>query len=461
MKKKTKRKKYAVGTKVNNYIETPNQALAEHNLNLDKSFIEAESNPVLGVLEMLGKASMGVGTNMLLSSLGGVPEQDLGMLSKGKSDMQSNFKLPNLMKSLENNPVLYAALGGKVPGVPVEIEGDEVGEMPNGKVFESKGPSHEQGGIDITLPEGTEMYSKRIKVDGVSMADRKKKRKKKEVTLEELMAKDKSDVLLKNSLSRTKSNNAKIDEADKKIQETVKSILEPQPTAEHKWGDIVKNLVGNAPDILGYIGTGISTFGPMQNTKNMRSGDTPNINPFENFGDDALKTNEDMMSLLGTQKDEANQQISRSSASNTRKGRNSARGVNQMRAMDLANSMQDKIAKSGVETNYAQQLMQLFGQKSQLENQQDQMQMKGEGIRDANDRADRDAFFSQLSKDISNKGAGLQSFAKSLNKQGTNKETLAMIEKMKQSGINTATIQAMLEAFGSVPYVNPKMTKKK
>jgi len=427
------------------------------------------------------------------------------------------------------------AMGGQVPNVPVEIEGNEVGQMPNGKVFEAKGPSHEEGGIDIELPEGTEMYSKRIKVDGVSMANRKKKRKKKEVTLEELLSKNKTDALLNNTFKRTKANNKKVDEADRKIQEFVKAQLEPQPKqkyalgtdikkfgeeldlgmfenmfgkykdfsqpfiapkfdtsmpkgkndyglpdlstnpflgdnnsfsgVEDKEGDSNSNLTSilknmNPADILGYLGTGISTFGPMQNTKNMRAGDTPNINPFLNFGNDALAALEQSKDAVNVQKDNAMSDINLSSASQTKRNRNSARGINQMRAMDLATSMQDKNAKAAVNANTAKLLMSLFGQQAGLENQQDQMVMQGEQMRDANDRADRDAFFSQLSKDIANKGAGLQSLGKNLNKEKTNAETLAMIEKMKAANIDAATIQAVLEAVYGLPGTNPKLVKK-
>ena len=69
------------------------------------------------------------------------------------------------------------ATGGRVSGIPVEVEGDEVGETPDGQLLDFNGPSHENGGIETTLPEGTEIYSKRIKIGGESMADRKEEEK--------------------------------------------------------------------------------------------------------------------------------------------------------------------------------------------------------------------------------------------------------------------------------------------
>src|SRR5690606_38310385 len=94
--------------------------------------------------------------------------------------------------------------GGEVPGVPVEVEGEEVAHTPEGLLMEFFGPKHEQGGVPVSLPAGTEVYSDRIKVDGVTMADRKKKREKKTISLEALLEKNATDSLIKNATSRTK-----------------------------------------------------------------------------------------------------------------------------------------------------------------------------------------------------------------------------------------------------------------
>ena len=79
------------------------------------------------------------------------------------------------------------AMGGVVTNVPVEVEGQEVGETPSGQMIDFKGPSHEQGGIDVKLPKGTEIFSKRIKVGGKTMAERKKEREKRVLSLEKLL----------------------------------------------------------------------------------------------------------------------------------------------------------------------------------------------------------------------------------------------------------------------------------
>jgi hypothetical protein len=470
-----KKRKYASGTKVKNYIETPNQALSKNALDMDISMIEGMTDPMSNILGMLGNAGMQVGTSMLGSKVPGIG----GQLIKGASPFLQNLA--------------QMAFGGSVPSVPVEIEGNEVGEMPNGKVFEAKGPSHENGGIDVSLPEGTEMYSKRIKVDGVSMADRKKKRNKRQVSLEELLNKNATDKLLKNSLERTIETNTTEEEADTKIQETVKSLLDSENQdfaygggvknlPKYALGDTVKpldltglmkgfdmsslnslqtqdiiappimsgakptfsNILGgsntesnvNIGDALGMAGTAFSTFAPMQNTKNMRAGDTPNINAFEGFGNDALAALESSKEQVQGQTANALKDVNLSSASQTRKNRNSARGINQMRALDLVTNLQDKQVKADINMKASEILQTIFGQQAQLENQQDQTVMQGEQNRDGADREDRDNFFSQLSGDIATKGQGMQQMGKMFNEAKSNKISEEAINSMSKFGFN-------------------------
>jgi len=130
------------------------------------------------------------------------------------------------------------AYGGMVPpmqgygGVPAEVEGGEVLGMPGGGVYGVEGPPHEQGGVPAVLPEATKVYSDRVKVDGVTMADRKGKRKRKEVKLERLLEKYGTDSLLRNSFERTLQANAKEEEMDLAVQELVRKLEEEKARAE-------------------------------------------------------------------------------------------------------------------------------------------------------------------------------------------------------------------------------------
>lgn len=57
------------------------------------------------------------------------------------------------------------AMGGQVPGqeVPVELEGGESFTTPQGENVNVEGPSHDNGGVPMELPEGTDIFSDRVK----------------------------------------------------------------------------------------------------------------------------------------------------------------------------------------------------------------------------------------------------------------------------------------------------------
>ncbi len=225
-------------------IYTPQEMQHDWQQNYQVAQLEAQQKAM--PYEMLGNWAMNTGMSMVAqgTSMTMSPEQMMkenpGMtMEQAKGKLATTKKMNNFANNMgqyyQGANMLgqfgesqgWFGLGGQIPGqpqIPVEIEGQEVGETPDGQVFQAKGPSHEQGGIQTALPGGTEMYSKRVKVDGVTMADRKKKRKKKEVTLEDLFA-ETQDALTKNSLKRTQQVNELEDQADTKIQEQVSAMM--------------------------------------------------------------------------------------------------------------------------------------------------------------------------------------------------------------------------------------------
>ena len=62
--------------------------------------------------------------------------------------------------------------GGSVPGTAVELEKQEVFQTPDGQMGQVDGPSHEQGGIDMSLPVDSFVWSDRLKTkSGRTFAD--------------------------------------------------------------------------------------------------------------------------------------------------------------------------------------------------------------------------------------------------------------------------------------------------
>ena len=109
----------------------------------------------------------------------------------------------------------YATGGNVNQQIPIEAEGQEVVEEPNGNMYELQGASHEQGGIDMNVPEGSQIYSKRLKgMDGKTMADRKKFREQHLAKLQRLMELNPNDRMLKKTYEKTVRDFQKQEEED-------------------------------------------------------------------------------------------------------------------------------------------------------------------------------------------------------------------------------------------------------
>lgn len=480
------------------HIESPDTAIAENNMRWARAEQEAGKNPWTQGLDIFGNLALQVGSSMMSQGA-----------AKGQGVSENGFNWGQLLQQgvgmagsagTASTANQGFAFGGKIPNIPVEIEGDEVGETPDGQIFQAKGPSHEGGGIDIALPEGTEMYSKRIKVDGVTMADRKKGRAKKTLTLEKLLENNLSDKLTKNSLKRTKQVNSKEEQADLEVQQLIAQLLQGQVdpngpmvntndkklqlgtgpggifgflqnfdpenpynfpdfnkmtgtsddyhviddgSTEYKTskpslatGDFNGNVGGTedtgddakekskfknplanitAGDALGMFGNLYQGFAPYKNTLENRAGDTPNVNMFKDYGKEGLKTLDKTKGYVAGIRDENLQDVELARAGNVKRGRNSARGVNTMRALDLASTQGANRQQGEIYKAFAQQMMNILGQEAGMENQQDQIVMQGEQNRDLADRQDRDNFFTQMAKDKVAIGESLTRTGKSAN----------------------------------------------
>lgn len=102
--------------------------------------------------------------------------------------------------------------------MPVEVEGGEMIQTPMGEVAEVKGKSHEQGGVDMNLPQGTQVFSDRIKIKGKTMAERKALRMKKMLDLFNKVEGNESP-MAKNSFKRMSKSILQEEEIDLAFQE--------------------------------------------------------------------------------------------------------------------------------------------------------------------------------------------------------------------------------------------------
>lgn len=188
-------------------------------------------------------------------------------------------------------------------------------------------------------------------------------------------------------------------------------------------------------DIVGLAGNMVSTFGPMNNTKKNRAGDTPNINPYEGYGEDGLARLENSKDLLASNRDNQFADLKVAQNSLNSRNRNSARGVNTMRALDIASHSQTLKSTRAINNDYNTGLANINSQQAQFENQQDRMVMHGKGQKDMADRYDRDNYYSQLAQDISTQGTGLQQTGKDLNSMEQNKMMENLLNQLSKYGL--------------------------
>ena len=493
---KVKRKKYVNGTGTvgTGQVVNPNQTLSEFQLLMDNAKIEGESNIWANTIIPMATSVL----TSAASAYGGKPAE-----------------------------TTTAALGSNNMTGQVEVEGDEVIEEPNSAPVQVKGPSHENGGVDVDVAPGTKIYSDRIKLGGKTMAERKKARENLLLDLDKKSSTRQGDEATKNSINRMKSNIEKEEQSDLQLQELANNFqsmkkqfaLGTGQKGVQEYGDgtgpygvqtqeeyltslrgaqgeyeqnfevpsFLNNFSGRkqtasvnqitpvgttydqalateaqayftprvdnsissvsteeaasnpstgyvptAGDMTSLFGNLISAFGPMANTKANRAGDTPNINAYENFGKDALKTNEETLGLVKSQAANSATNLRRSAVATKRAARNSSRSVNTQRATDTLIDLEANNQELTVDDNLSKQMMQILGNKSNLQNTKDRIVMEGEQLRDENDRKDRDAFYTQLAQDTATKGQGIQQTGKDLNAMSENQMYMKMLNQMSK-----------------------------
>lgn len=109
--------------------------------------------------------------------------------------------------------------------IPVEVEGGETAQLPNGQMIGFNGNLHENGGIDVDLPEGTEIYSQRLTKDGETLAERKLKRERTMDRVRRKQSKRSTDNLYNNTVER------------------LQMIADYQEAQDQAYQDGVRNLV--------------------------------------------------------------------------------------------------------------------------------------------------------------------------------------------------------------------------
>ena len=199
-----------------------------------------------------------------------------------------------------------------------------------------------------------------------------------------------------------------------------------------KMGDSILEAIPNLSlgDAFTLYGAYKTAVDPLNNVNENRAGDQPNINHFRNFGKDAINKIQDQKQYVEGQKQEALIRTTRTANASKKATRNSARGVNTQRALDLAADLNKNVAESDIYSNFANQMMSIIGAEANMELAQDEAVMSGEEKRDLADRQDRDAYYTQRGIALANRGQGIQQIGKNLNVTELNKIKLKLLESL-------------------------------
>ena len=182
-----------------------------------------EINKIMpGLLEQFGIKDKAMQTKLMNPMFDASSKALMGLTTSAVGGMFNAMNTPaQQMGNFGQNYNPIMANGGMMGQVQAEVEGGEVMQTPDGQMEKVQGPRHEQGGVPVEAPEGTMVFSDRIKLEGKTMAQRKELREKKLMKLKKLVDKNPSDKILKNSYERVIEKNAVQEMADIAHQEQV------------------------------------------------------------------------------------------------------------------------------------------------------------------------------------------------------------------------------------------------
>ena len=125
-----------------------------------------------------------------------------------------------MLKNRREQPLLAAY------GIPVEVEGGEVAELPNGETIGFNGPTHEGGGIDMNLPVNTKVYSDRISVNGETLSERKVRRERIKKRYNNIEKRNGGDMLSRNTRKRINDILDVEDAIDMNLETNIRNAIE-------------------------------------------------------------------------------------------------------------------------------------------------------------------------------------------------------------------------------------------
>jgi hypothetical protein len=195
------------------------------------------------------------------------------------------------------------------------------------------------------------------------------------------------------------------------------------------------NKSGGMPsvgDITGLFGNFLGARAGLKNAAESRSTDVTHTNVYQNAGKETQKQLDNAMSNIEGSKAQAIVRATATTQGGKRSGRNSARGVNQMRGMDWLydTALNQQIAD--ISANAAAQVSDIYKTKAATAMSVDQLKGQGEYQAAMANEAAKDAYYTAKGLGLRDQSLGIQQMGKDLNAR---KENAVKWNIAKKSGI--------------------------
>lgn len=195
------------------------------------------------------------------------------------------------------------------------------------------------------------------------------------------------------------------------------------------------NKSGGMPsigDITGLFGNFLGARAGLKNAAESRSTDVTHTNVYQNAGKETQKQLDNAMSNIEGSKAQAIVKATATTQGGKRSGRNSARGVNQMRGMDWLydTALNQQIAD--ISANAATQVSDIYKTKAATAMSVDQLKGQGEYQAAMANEAAKDAYYNAKGLGLKDQALGVQQIGKDLNAR---KENAVKWNIAKKSGI--------------------------
>jgi hypothetical protein len=183
-------------------------------------------------------------------------------------------------------------------------------------------------------------------------------------------------------------------------------------------------------DIASLFGDYLGATSGLKNVAEQRSTDVTHTNVYKNAGTETQKQLDKAMSAIEGSKAQAIAKATATTQGGKKSGRNSARGVNQMRGMDWLYDTALNQNIIDISTNAAGQVSDIFKTKATAALNVDQLKGQGEYQANMANEAAKDAYYTAKGLALKDQSLGVQQIGKDLNAKKQNE----MIEKLMKSG---------------------------